>query len=179
MDRLYFYAAERKSRPWHVIVAVDQSGSMLDSAIFSAVMASIFAELPSVRTSLYLFDTDVADLSDKVGQPVDVLLSINLGGETDVTRTLQYGNQLVREPARSIVVLITDFSEERPEKELVHQVREMAQSGIRMIGLRRWDMTPVRRSTRRPRANAARRGWIFFRARRKSWRRRWQVSVRG
>jgi len=41
------FAAERKNRPWHVIVAVDQSGSMLDSAIFSAVMASIFAELPS------------------------------------------------------------------------------------------------------------------------------------
>ena len=33
---------------WHVIVVVDQSGSMLDSAIFSAVMASIFAELPAV-----------------------------------------------------------------------------------------------------------------------------------
>ena len=135
VDRLYFYAAERKNRPWHVIVAVDQSGSMLDSAIFSAVMASIFAELPAVRTSLFLFDTDVADLSDQVGQPVDVLLSIQLGGGTDITRALQYANQLVREPARTIVVLITDFYEGRAEKDLVHQVREMAQSGIRMIGL--------------------------------------------
>ncbi len=85
VDRLYFHAAERKSRPWHVIVAVDQSGSMLDSAIFSAVMASIFAELPSVRTSLFLFDTDIADLTDQVGQPVDVLLSLQLGGGTDIT----------------------------------------------------------------------------------------------
>src|SRR5262245_2552235 len=48
VNRLYFYAAERKKRPWHVIVVVDQSGSMLESAIFSAVMASIFAELPAV-----------------------------------------------------------------------------------------------------------------------------------
>ena len=135
VDRLYFYAAERKRRPWHIIVAVDQSGSMLDSAIFSAVMASIFAELPAVRTSLFLFDTDIADLSDQVGQPVDVLLSIQLGGGTDITRALQYANQLVREPARSIVVLITDFYEGRSDKDLVHQVREMAQSGIRMIGL--------------------------------------------
>lgn len=47
VDRLYFHAAERKSRPWHIIVAVDQSGSMLDSAIYSAVMASIFVELPA------------------------------------------------------------------------------------------------------------------------------------
>lgn len=135
VDRLYFHAAERKSRPWHVIVAVDQSGSMLDSAIFSAVMASIFAELPSVRTSLFLFDTEIADLSEKVGQPVDVLLSIQLGGGTDITKALQYANQLVRQPARSIVVLITDFYEGRPEHELVHQVRDMSQSGIRMIGL--------------------------------------------
>ena len=76
VDRLFFYAAERKKKPWHVIVVVDQSGSMLESAIFSAVMASIFAELPAVKTSLVLFDTQVVDLSDQVGQPVDVLLSI-------------------------------------------------------------------------------------------------------
>lgn len=135
VDRLYFHAAEKKSRPWHVIVAVDQSGSMLDSAIFSAIMASIFAELPAIRTSLFLFDTDIADLSDQVGQPVDVLLSIQLGGGTDITRALQYAAQLVREPAKSIVVLITDFYEGRPESELVKQVKDMTQSGIRMIGL--------------------------------------------
>ena len=135
VDRLYFHAAERKSRPWHVIVAVDQSGSMLDSAIYSAVMASIFVELPSVRTSLFLFDTDIADLTDQVGQPVDVLLSIQLGGGTDITRALQYAYQLTRQPARTIVVLVTDFYEGRAERDLVNQVKEMAQAGIRMIGL--------------------------------------------
>jgi Mg-chelatase subunit ChlD len=135
VDRIYFHAAERRSRPWHVIVAVDQSGSMLDSAIFSAVMASIFAELPAVRTSLFLFDTEIADLSDQVGQPVDVLLSIQLGGGTDIAKALQYANQLVSQPARTIVVLITDFYEGGPESELVKQVKDMAQSGIRMIGL--------------------------------------------
>jgi Mg-chelatase subunit ChlD len=135
VDRLYFHAAERKSRPWHIIVAVDQSGSMLDSAIYSAVMASIFVELPSIRTSLFLFDTEIADLSDQVGQPVDVLVSIQLGGGTDITKALQYGYQLVRQPARTIVVLVTDFYEGRPERELVNQVKEMAQAGIRMIGL--------------------------------------------
>jgi Mg-chelatase subunit ChlD len=135
VDQLFFYAAERKQRPWHIIVTVDQSGSMLDSAIFSAIMASIFAELPSIKTSLVLFDTNVVDLSDKVGEPVDVLLSIQLGGGTDITRALQYTQQLVREPARSIVVLITDFYEGRDERDLIRQVRAMADSGIRMIGL--------------------------------------------
>jgi Mg-chelatase subunit ChlD len=135
VDRLFFYAAERKKKPWHVIVVVDQSGSMLESAIFSAVMASIFAELPAVKTSLVLFDTQIVDLSDQVGQPVDVLLSIQLGGGTDITQALMYANGLVRQPARTIVVLITDFFEGRPENELVAQTRLMADGGVRMIGL--------------------------------------------
>jgi Mg-chelatase subunit ChlD len=134
VDRLFFYAAERKKKPWHVIVVVDQSGSMLESAIFSAVMASIFAELPAVKTSLLLFDTQVVDLSDQVGQPVDVLLSIQLGGGTDVTQALAYANTLVRQPTRTIVVLITDFYEGRAESDLVAQTRLMADGGLRMIG---------------------------------------------
>ena len=135
VDRMFFHAAERKNRPWHVIVTVDQSGSMLESAVFSAVMASIFAELPSLRTSLVLFDTAIVDLTGQVGQPVDVLLTIQLGGGTDITKALQYTTQLVREPARTIVVLITDFYEGRDERDLIKQVREMCQAGIRMIGL--------------------------------------------
>jgi Mg-chelatase subunit ChlD len=135
VDHLFFFAAERKKKPWHVIVVVDQSGSMLESAIFSAVMASIFAELPAVKTSLVLFDTQVVDLSDQVGQPVDVLISIQLGGGTDITNGLMYANGLVRQPARTIVVLVTDFFEGRPEEDLVAQARLMADGGIRMIGI--------------------------------------------
>jgi Mg-chelatase subunit ChlD len=135
VDRLYFFAAERRRRPWHIVIAVDQSGSMLDSAIFSTVMASIFFELPAVRTSLFLFDTQVVDLSDQVGQPVDVLLRVQLGGGTNIAQAMRYASQLVREPARTIVVLITDFYEGGPEQALVQQTGDMAQAGVRLIGL--------------------------------------------
>lgn len=135
VDRLYFFAAERRRRPWHIVIAVDQSGSMLDSAIFSTVMASIFFELPAVRTSLFLFDTQVVDLSDQVGQPVDVLLRVQLGGGTNIAQAMRYAGQLVREPARTIVVLITDFYEGGPEQTLVQQTGDMAQAGVRLIGL--------------------------------------------
>ena len=74
---------------------------MLESAIFSAVMASIFAELPAVQTSLVLFDTEIVDLTGQVGQPVDVLLKIQLGGGTDIAKAMQYASQLVRRPART------------------------------------------------------------------------------
>jgi Mg-chelatase subunit ChlD len=135
VDRVFFYAAERRRRPWHVVIAVDQSGSMLDSAIFSAVMASIFYELPSVRTSLFLFDTQIADLSDQVGQPVDVLMRVQLGGGTNIAAALRYATQLVRQPQRTIIVLITDFYEGGDERDLVRQTEEMSQAGVRMIGL--------------------------------------------
>jgi len=135
VDRLFFYAAERNKRPWHIIVAVDQSGSMLGSAIFSAVMASIFAELPAVKTSLFLFDTEIADLSDQVGQPVDVLLQVQLGGGTHIAKAVRYAGQLVREPAKTIVVLITDFYEGGPEADLIREVKFLAESGVRMVGL--------------------------------------------
>ncbi|KFA91713.1 hypothetical protein Q664_20175 [Archangium violaceum Cb vi76] len=135
IDRIWFHAAERNKRPWHVIVCVDQSGSMLESAIFSAVMASIFAELPGVKTSLVLFDTQIVDLSDKVGEPVDVLLSVQLGGGTDITRALEYCSGLVREPARTITVLITDFYEGRSEEDLVRVVRRLVDANVRMVGL--------------------------------------------
>jgi Mg-chelatase subunit ChlD len=135
VDQVFFFAAERKKKPWHIIVVVDQSGSMLESAIFSAVMASIFAELPAVKTSLVLFDTQVVDLSDQVGQPVDVLLKVQLGGGTDIAKALTYSNTLVRQPQRTIVVLITDFYEGGNEQNLVAQTRLMADGGVHMIGL--------------------------------------------
>lgn len=135
IDRVYFYAAEKNKRPWHVVVCVDQSGSMLESAIFSAVMASIFAELPGMRTSLVLFDTQVVDLSDRVGQPVDVLLSVQLGGGTDITRALEYCSTLVREPARTILVLITDFYEGRSDDDLVRVTERLAGANVRLVGL--------------------------------------------
>ncbi len=135
VDRVWFYAAEKNMRPWHIIVCVDQSGSMLESAIFSAVMASIFAELPGVRTSLVLFDTTVVDLSGQVGEPVDVLLSVQLGGGTDITRAMEYCGTLVREPARTILVLITDFYEGRPEADLVRVTERLADANVRLVGL--------------------------------------------
>lgn len=135
VEKIFYFAAERKKRPWHVIVCVDQSGSMLESAIFSTVMASIFHGIPALKTSLVLFDDAVVDLSDQVSQPVDVLLKVQLGGGTDITQALQYCAQLVREPARTILVLVSDFYEGRPTSELLAISRHLADSGIRMVGL--------------------------------------------
>jgi Mg-chelatase subunit ChlD len=137
VDRTYFFAAERKKNPWHVVVVVDQSGSMMESTIFSSVMASIFAELPSFKTSLILYDTRVIDISDQLGQPVDVLMNTQLGGGNDTALALRYATSLIRQPKRTILVLISDFYEdnERMENLMVDQARYLGDSGVRLIGL--------------------------------------------
>jgi hypothetical protein len=137
VDRAYFYAAERKKQPWHVVVVVDQSGSMMESTIFSSVMASIFAELPAMKTSLILYDTRVVDLSDKLGEPVDVLMKVQLGGGNDTALALRYATSLIRQPRRTILVLISDFYEddERMENLMVDQARFLGDSGVRLVGL--------------------------------------------
>lgn len=135
VENLYFFAAERKQKPWHIVIVVDQSGSMMESTIFSTVMASIFFELPSLKTSLILYDTRLVDLSSQVGSPVDVLMSTQLGGGNDTPLALRYANQLIRQPARTILVLISDFYEGALEDDMVRIVGEMSRSGIHTIGL--------------------------------------------
>lgn len=137
VDRVFFYAAEQKKKPWHIVVVVDQSGSMMESTVFSAIMASIFAELPAMKTSLILYDTRVVDLSDKLGQPVDVLMKVQLGGGNDTALALKYATNLIRQPARTILVLISDFYEgDGPaEKAMVDQVKYLGDCGVRLIGL--------------------------------------------
>jgi len=137
VDRCYFFAAERKKKPWHVVVVVDQSGSMMESTIFSAVMASIFAELPAMKTSLVLYDTRVVDISDQLGQPVDTLMNVQLGGGNDTALALRYATSLIRQPKRTILVLISDFYEDddRMENLMVDQARYLNDSGVRLVGL--------------------------------------------
>ena len=46
LKQVYFSSRMKKYNTWRVIICVDESGSMLDSVIHSAVMAGIFAKLP-------------------------------------------------------------------------------------------------------------------------------------
>ncbi|MBU3129805.1 VWA domain-containing protein [Clostridium tagluense] len=82
VDRVYFNKRVKPSNPWNVIIAVDESGSMLDSVIHSAIMAGIFSKLPMLKTNLVIFDTEIVDLTEYVDDVVQTLMSIQLGGAT-------------------------------------------------------------------------------------------------
>lgn len=93
-----FFARNTRLLSWQVILCVDQSGSMADSVIHSAVMAGILAGLPLVRVKIVVFDTSVVDLSGHVDDPVKVLMSVQLGGGTNIGAALAYCEGRLRTP---------------------------------------------------------------------------------
>ncbi len=125
----------RRNLDWQVIILVDQSGSMAGSVLHSAVSAAILAGLPGISVRLVLFDTGLADLSHLAGDPVEVLLTSQLGGGTDIAQAMGYAEKLVAQPTRTIVALISDFDEGGSVSALLASVRRLAGSGVRLLGL--------------------------------------------
>ena len=135
LQEVLFFERNTRRLPWDVIVCVDQSGSMVGSVIHSAVMAGILSGLPAFRVRLVVFDTSVVDLIDQVDDPVEVLMRVQLGGGTDIAQAVCYCSQLVENPQRTVLVLVTDFCEGGPPSELVRAVRGLAESRVTLIGL--------------------------------------------
>jgi Mg-chelatase subunit ChlD len=130
-----FFNRVKRHLPWEVILCLDQSGSMAGSIIHAAVMAGILAGLPMVRVRLVIFDTAVVDLSEHVSDPVEVLLSVQLGGGTNIGQAVRYCEQLVSQPRRTVLVLITDFCEGADPRGLVAAVKRLREAGVKLLGL--------------------------------------------
>jgi Mg-chelatase subunit ChlD len=132
---LRFFARNNRHLPWHVVLCVDQSGSMGESVIHSAVMAGILCGLPLLKVSLVLFDTEVVDLSGHAHDPVDVLMSVQLGGGTDIGKALGYTESLIENPRRTVVILVSDFCEGGSPAALIQTCRRILEGGVTLLGL--------------------------------------------
>ena len=130
-----FFARNTRLLPWQVILCVDQSGSMADSVIHSAVMAGILAGHPMVRVKLVVFDTTVVDLSEHVDDPVEVLMSVQLGGGTNIGGALNYCETLIENPHRTILALVSDFCEGGPVDVMFAACRRLSEAGVKLLGL--------------------------------------------
>ena len=135
-ERVYFYSRAQKTNNWTVIVDMDQSGSMADSVVYGAVCGSIFASLPALETHVVAFDTEVVNLTEQCGDdPVDMLFGVQLGGGTDINKSVAYCEQFITQPAQTLFILITDLFEGGNEAQLVRRLEEMVASGVRAICL--------------------------------------------
>jgi Mg-chelatase subunit ChlD len=136
VDRLHFMSRSRRQvQRWDLILLIDQSGSMVDSVIHSAVMAACLWNLPGMHTRLVAFDTSVVDLTQDVSDPVELLMKVQLGGGTDIARAVAYAQSCVANPARTMVVLVSDFYEGGDAGELVRRTQALVQAGCRVLGL--------------------------------------------
>jgi hypothetical protein len=133
--RPLFNTRVKRNLPWDVVLCVDQSGSMLDSVIYSAVIAGIMSALPAVRVRLVVFDTSVVDLTHLAHDPVEVLLTVQLGGGTDIGRAVRYCEGLITQPERTVFTLISDFEEGAMPGPLLAAVQRMAQARVKLLGL--------------------------------------------
>jgi Mg-chelatase subunit ChlD len=128
------YGRRRQSMR-QVVLCIDQSGSMAASVVYSAIFGAVLATLPAVATSLVVFDTVVADLTERLDDPVDLLFSTRLGGGTDINRAVAYCQELIRAPQDTVFVLISDLYEGGVETEFMKRAAAMVAAGVQFITL--------------------------------------------
>jgi Mg-chelatase subunit ChlD len=125
----------KRSQLRTIIVCIDQSGSMGQSVVYSGVFGAVLASIPAIRSHVVTFDTSVVDLTEKMGDPVDVLMGVQLGGGTDINRALAYCQGLITRPRDTILVLVTDLYEGGNNAEMLRRAASIAGSGARMVTL--------------------------------------------
>ncbi|NHZ43815.1 VWA domain-containing protein [Massilia aquatica] len=135
LERLFFKRRHEQRLPWHLWVVVDQSGSMSESVIHSAVMASIFARLRAVRTRMLLFADDVTDASSQLHAPEKLLMSVQIGGGTNIGAALACARGQIDTPRRSVVVLISDLYEGGTRAPLLRETAALTRSGVTVLVL--------------------------------------------
>ncbi|MBY4628168.1 VWA domain-containing protein [Rhizobium croatiense] len=119
----------------HVMLCVDQSGSMASSVVYASIFAAVMASLPVLSTKLVCFDTAIVDLTEDLADPVKVLFGVQLGGGTDINAALAYCETKIDRPNKTHLVLITDLYEGGDAGSMLARVAALKQSGVNVIVL--------------------------------------------
>ena len=132
-DKLFFNQNIKKYNPYNIIILIDESGSMLDSVIYSSIMASIFANIPYLSIKLIIFDISVVDLSEHIKEPIDILFKVQLGGGTNIAQALEYAKKITFAPDKTIVLLISDLFDSNDYKLMYKNANDIIESGSKLI----------------------------------------------
>lgn len=134
-ERVYFFDRSSKINRWHIILDIDQSGSMGQSIIYSSVLSCVLASMSAVKTSVVAFDTQIMDLTPLCADPVDLLFGFQMGGGTDIAKSIAYCQELVESPAKTLFFLISDLYEGGNRAALLRRVEELKASGVTVVVL--------------------------------------------
>ncbi len=125
----------KRSALREIVLCVDQSGSMATSVVFAGIFGAVLASLPALKTHVVVYDTEVADLTDQLSDPVEVLFGTQLGGGNDTPRALKYCQGLITRPEETILVLISDLYEGALSAEMNRRLGEFKERGVQVIVL--------------------------------------------
>src|ERR1041384_4824865 len=118
-----------------VVLCLDQSGSMGTSVVYSGIFGSVMASVPAIKTKMVVFDTAVADLTEELTDPVELLFGVQLGGGTDIHAALTYCQQFITKPLDTVLVLITDLYEGGNVSGMRKKATELATAGVQVVVL--------------------------------------------
>ena len=128
------FGRRRNSRQAHsLFLLVDQSGSMGPSVVHAGILGAVLATLPSLQTRLVAFDTQVADLSAWLDDPVELLFAAHLGGGTDIGQALAFAQQQIEQPESTTLVLISDLAEGADPDIMFTRFDALLQKGVQVI----------------------------------------------
>ncbi|SEW57330.1 VWA domain-containing protein [Chitinophaga arvensicola] len=125
----------KRSALKEVVLCLDQSGSMGTSVVYSGIFGAVMASIPALKTQMVVFDTAVADLTEELQDPVELLFGVQLGGGTDIHAALKYCGQIITRPTDTVLVLITDLFEGGDEKNMRKRFTDLAAAGVQVIVL--------------------------------------------
>ncbi|MCF8238353.1 MAG: VWA domain-containing protein [Saprospiraceae bacterium] len=131
--RIGFHRKHRRHK--ELIILVDQSGSMHDSLIYAGLYAAVLGQIPTIRLSIFAFDTRVLDLTNLLHDPVDLLLGFQLGGGTDIGNALAAARKEIQSPRDATVVLISDLFDGGLSGVMFGHIQAMLDSGTNVVAL--------------------------------------------
>ena len=136
-EHYYFFdrTSTTAANKYTIILDVDQSGSMGESVIYSSIMSCILASMAAVKTRIVAFDTQVVDLTEKCEDPVDLLFGFQLGGGTDINKSVAYCSQFIENPKKTIFFLISDLMEGGNRAALTRRLGQLKEDGVTVVCL--------------------------------------------
>ncbi|MDQ0381050.1 VWA domain-containing protein [Amycolatopsis thermophila] len=134
-ERLVGFGRRLPSVSRRIVLCLDQSGSMAASVVYASVFGAVLASIRSLRTQVIAFDTAVADLTDSVSDPVELLFGVQLGGGTDINAALAYCQSRIDSPRDTVLVLISDLFEGGDEEEMLRRAQALRADGVQVICL--------------------------------------------
>lgn len=134
-EKVYFYDRKGTKNRWHIILDIDQSGSMGESILYSSILSCILASISALKVNVVAFDTEIMDLSDLCQDPVELLFGFQMGGGTDIYNSIQYCQRFIENPSKTIFFLVSDLDEGGNMGKLLQRLETMKANGVLVVVL--------------------------------------------